>query len=146
MLYRYLLKKIWYVKRLKQGGTFLLNTQTPAADIETLLPNKVKRQLAIKKANFYIINAVDLAYEIGLGRRINTIMQSAFFKLNEHLMDAEKANELMKSYAKKTYGRKGDAIVKLNEEAIDAGYKHIIKVDVKPEWATLTDEAEASTE
>lgn len=138
------LTKYDMLKGLKQGGTFLLNTQTPAEDIETLLPNKVKRQLAIKKANFYIINAVDLAYEIGLGRRINTIMQSAFFKLNEHLMDAEKANELMKSYAKKTYGRKGDAIVKLNEEAIDAGYKNIVKVDVKAEWATLTDEVEAS--
>jgi pyruvate-ferredoxin/flavodoxin oxidoreductase len=140
------LTKYDMLKGLKQGGTFLLNTQTSADDIETLLPNKVKRQLAIKKANFYIINAVDLAYEIGLGRRINTIMQSAFFKLNEHLMDAEKANELMKAYAKKTYGRKGDAIVKLNEEAIDAGYKNIVKVDVKPEWATLTDEAEASND
>ena len=140
------LTKYDMLKGLKQGGTFLLNTQTPADDIETLLPNKVKRQLAIKKANFYIINAVDLAYEIGLGRRINTIMQSAFFKLNEHLMDAKKANELMKSYAKKTYGRKGDAIVKLNEEAIDAGYKNIVKVDVKPEWATLTDEVETSND
>jgi pyruvate-ferredoxin/flavodoxin oxidoreductase len=140
------LTKYDMLKGLKQGGTFLLNTQTPADDIETLLPNKVKRQLAIKKANFYIINAVDLAYEIGLGRRINTIMQSAFFKLNEHLMDAKKANELMKSYAKKTYGRKGDAIVKLNEEAIDAGYKNIVKVDVKPEWATLTDEVETAND
>ena len=140
------LTKYDMLKGLKQNGTFLLNTQTPAEEVETLLPNKVKRQLAIKKANFYIINAVDLAYEIGLGRRINTIMQSAFFKLNEHLMDAKKANELMKSYAKKTYGRKGDAIVKLNEEAIDAGYKNIIKVDVKPEWATLTDEVETAND
>ncbi len=137
------LRKYDMLKGLKQDGTFLLNTQTPAEDIETLLPNKVKRQLAIKKAKFYIINAVDLAYEIGLGRRINTIMQSAFFKLNDHLMSAEKANKLMKSYAKKTYGRKGDAIVELNEKAIDAGYINLVEVQVKPEWAVLEDEVVA---
>jgi pyruvate-ferredoxin/flavodoxin oxidoreductase len=140
------LTKYDMLKGLKQGGTFLLNTQTPKEDIENLLPNKVKRQLAIKKAKFYIINAVDLAYEIGLGRRINTIMQSAFFKLNEHLMDAKEANELMKSYAKKTYGRKGDAIVKMNADAIDAGYKNLVEVDVKSEWATLEDQPETSND
>ena len=128
------------LKGLKKGGTFLLNTQTPADKIEELLPNKVKRQLAQKKAKFYIVNAVDLAYEIGLGRRINTIMQSAFFKLNEHLMPAEKANKYMKEYAKKTYGRKGETIVKLNEQAIDAGYDNLVEVAVNPNWATLEDE------
>ena len=127
------------LKGLKSGGTFLLNTTTSAEDIETLLPNKVKRQLAQKRAKFYIINAVDLAYEIGLGRRINTIMQSAFFKLNDHLLNAEDANKYMKEYAKKTYGRQGDAIIALNEAAIDAGYKNLVEVKVKPEWATLED-------
>lgn len=134
------LTKYDMLKGLKSGGTFLLNTQTPKEDIEKHLPNKIKRQLAIKKAKFYIINAVDLAYEIGLGRRINTIMQSAFFKLNDHLLDAEKANKLMKSYAKKAYGRKGDAVVKLNEQAIDAGYINLVEVQVKPEWSTLEDQ------
>ncbi|HPG43577.1 MAG TPA: thiamine pyrophosphate-dependent enzyme, partial [Acholeplasmataceae bacterium] len=106
----------------------------------TLLPNRVKRQLAMKKAKFYIINAVDLAYEIGLGRRINTIMQSAFFKLNEHLLSYEDANKYMKQYAEKSYGRKGEAIVELNHNAIDAGYKHLVAVPVKSEWAVLEDE------
>jgi pyruvate-ferredoxin/flavodoxin oxidoreductase len=136
------LTKYDMLKGLKSGGTFLLNTKTPKEEIEKLLPNNVKRQLAIKKAKFYIINAVDLAYEIGLGRRINTIMQSAFFKLNDHLLNAEKANKLMKSYAKKAYGRKGDAVVKLNEQAIDAGYINLVEVQVNPEWATLKDSVE----
>ncbi|MDR4968908.1 MAG: 2-oxoacid:acceptor oxidoreductase family protein, partial [Acholeplasmataceae bacterium] len=139
------LQKYDMIKGLREGGTFLLNTTTPVEEIETLLPNRVKRQLAQKKAKFYIINAVDLAYEIGLGRRINTIMQSAFFKLNEQLMDANDANKYMKSYAEKTYGRKGDAIVELNNAAIDAGYKHLIEVDVKKEWAMLTDEVKEDT-
>ncbi|BCR36589.1 pyruvate:ferredoxin (flavodoxin) oxidoreductase [Mariniplasma anaerobium] len=136
------LTKYDMLKGLKTGGTFLLNTQTPKEEIEAHLPNNVKRQLAIKKAKFYIINAVDLAYEIGLGRRINTIMQSAFFKLNDHLLNAEKANKLMKSYAKKAYGRKGDAVVKLNEQAIDAGYINLVEINVNPEWATLKDSVE----
>ncbi len=125
------------LKGLKEGGTFLLNTQVPASEIEAFLPNKIKKQLAQKQATFYIINAVDKAYEIGLGRRINTIMQSAFFKLNEHIMPYEQATMYMKDYAKKTYGRKGDALVKLNEDAIDAGEHALIKVDVNPEWALL---------
>ncbi|MCK9235521.1 MAG: pyruvate:ferredoxin (flavodoxin) oxidoreductase [Acholeplasmataceae bacterium] len=134
------LRKYDMLKGLKTGGTFLLNTQTTLEDIEEFLPNKVKRQLAIKKAKFFIINAVDLAYEIGLGRRINTIMQSAFFKLNNHLMDAEKANEYMKEYAEKSYGRRGEAIVEMNWTAIDAGYDQIVEVPVNPEWALLSEE------
>ncbi len=140
------LRKYDMLKGLREGGTFLLNTQTPAENIEELLPNKVKRQLAMKKAKFYIINAVDLAYQIGLGRRINTIMQSAFFKLNEHLLPYEEANTYMKKYAEKTYGRKGEAIVELNNNAIDAGYKHLVEVKVNPEWALLEDEAKVETD
>ncbi|RJX24281.1 MAG: pyruvate:ferredoxin (flavodoxin) oxidoreductase [Acholeplasma sp.] len=140
------LRKYDMLKGLREGGTFLLNTQTPAEHIDELLPNKVKRQLAIKKAKFYIINAVDLAYQIGLGRRINTIMQSAFFKLNEHLLPYEEANTYMKKYAEKTYGRKGEAIVELNNNAIDAGYKHLVEVKVNPEWAILEDEVKVETD
>ncbi|PKK92584.1 MAG: pyruvate:ferredoxin (flavodoxin) oxidoreductase, partial [Tenericutes bacterium HGW-Tenericutes-6] len=139
------LKKYDMLKGLRQNGTFLLNTQTPKEEIDKLLPNRVKRQLAQKKAKFFIINAVDLAYEIGLGRRINTIMQSAFFKLNDHLMDAAEANKYMKQYAEKTYGRKGDAIVQLNEAAIDAGYINLVEVEVNPDWAVLEDEVAADT-
>ena len=134
------------LKGLKEGGTFLLNTQTPLAEIEDHLPNRVKRQLAQKKAKFYIINAVERAYEIGLGRRINTIMQSAFFKLNQHLMNAEDANKYMKEYAKKTYGRKGDAIVQMNYQAIDAGYSDLVEVPVNPDWALLQDEVTVADE
>ncbi len=129
---------------LRRGGRFLLNTQTPLDKIEELLPNKVKRQLAEKDAELYIVNAVDLAYEIGLGRRINTIMQSAFFKLNEHLMPYDKAVELMKSYAKESYQRAGEAIIKLNYDAIDAGGNHVQKVEVKPEWKELKNEEKLS--
>ena len=125
------------LKGLKKGGTFLLNTRVPESEIENFLPNLVKSQLAKKKANFYIVNAADVAYKIGLGRRTNTIMQSAFFKLNEDLMPFEKANELMKKYALKSYGSKGEAIIKMNYEAIDAGSSAIIKINVKPEWAKL---------
>jgi len=128
------------LKGLKNGGTFLLNTQTPVDEIEDFLPNKIKRQLAQKKAKFYIVDAVDLAYEIGLGRRINTIMQAAFFKLNPQLMPAEEANKYMKEYAKKTYGRKGETVVKLNEQAIDAGYENLVEVQVNPNWAVLEDD------
>lgn len=136
------LPKYDMLKGLKKGGTFLLNTTTKLEDIETLLPNKVKRQLAEKKAKFYIINAVDLAYEIGLGRRINTIMQSAFFALNENVMNPEEANKYMKEYAEKSYGRKGEAIVDQNFAAIDAGYHHLVEVKVNPDWALLYDQEE----
>ncbi len=125
---------------LRKGGRFLLNTQVPKEEIEAYLPNKVKRQLAEKDAKMYIINANDLAAEIGLGRRTNTIMQSAFFKLNEHLMPFDKASELMKEYAKTSYARAGEAVIKLNYEAIDAGGKYIEEVKVKPEWKNLKDE------
>ncbi|MFA6800890.1 MAG: pyruvate:ferredoxin (flavodoxin) oxidoreductase [Acholeplasmataceae bacterium] len=134
------LRKYDMLKGLKKGGTFLLNTQTPVEELEAFLPRKIKRQLAQKNAKFYIINAVDLAYEIGLGRRINTIMQAAFFKLNDHLMSADDANKYMKEYANKTYGRKGETIVAMNARAIDAGYENLIEVKVDPNWAVLEDE------
>jgi pyruvate-ferredoxin/flavodoxin oxidoreductase len=139
------LNKYDMLKGLKDGGTFLLNTTTSQDQIDTLLPNKVKRQLAQKKAKFYIINAVELAYEIGLGRRINTIMQSAFFKLNDGLMNAEDANKYMKEYAEKTYGRKGGAIIEQNFAAIDAGYLNLIEIKVNPDWALLVDAEQADT-
>ncbi|HHT39502.1 MAG: pyruvate:ferredoxin (flavodoxin) oxidoreductase [Acholeplasmatales bacterium] len=134
------LEKLDMLKGIRKKGTFLLNTQTPFEDIEAFLPNKVKRQLAEKEIKFYVINAADLAYEIGLGRRTNTIMQSAFFKLNEQLMPYSRAVELMKDYAKASYGRRGEAIVKLNYDAIDAGGDFLKEVKVKEEWKDLKDE------
>jgi len=125
------------VNGLRKGGTFLLNTVSPVEEVEALLPNKVKKQLAEKEAKLYIINAVKLAEEAGLGIMINTIMQSAFFALNEQIMDYEKAMTLMKKYAKKAYGRKGDEVVEKNYAAIDAGKAGLIQIPVKPEWKTL---------
>ncbi len=125
---------------LREGGRFLLNTITPVDEVEALLPNKVKKQLAEKNAKLYVINAVKLAEEAKMGVMINTIMQSAFFKLNEQILPYEEAVKLMKKYAEKAYGRKGQEIVDRNYNAIDLGGTGIIEIDVKPEWAELTAE------
>jgi len=125
---------------LKDGGTFLLNTVHNEEEIVKHLPNSFKIQLAKKNAKFYIIDAVHLAREIGLGSRTNTILQSAFFKLNEQIMPYEKAQELMKKYAYKSYIRKGEAIVELNYKAIEIGADGLKEVKVDPGWATLKPE------
>jgi len=125
------------VECLKDGGTFLLNTVHSAEEIVNHLPNAFKKALAQKNAKFYIIDAVHLAREIGLGNRTNTILQSAFFKLNEQIMPYAEAQDLMKKYAAKTYGRKGEAIVKLNYDAIDKGAEGLVEVVVDPAWANL---------
>lgn len=126
------------LKNLKDGGTFLLNTEFSKEEIVDYLPNRVKKQLADKKAKFYIINANKIASEIGMGRRTNTILQSAFFALNPQILPIDKAVEYMKEMAKKTYGKKGDAIVQLNYKAIDAGKDAIEEVVVDGSWADLT--------
>ncbi len=123
------------LKSLKKGGTFLLNTTFSAEELESHLPNSFKKQLAEKKAKFYIIDATSIASKIGMGRRTNTILQSAFFKL-ANIMPYDKAVELMKAAAKKSYGKKGEEIVKLNYLAIDKGGK-VKRVKVNPEWANL---------
>ncbi len=122
---------------LRNGGTFLLNTVTAPEDIDDLLPAKVKKQLAEKEAELYIINAVKLSEEAGLPGRTNTIMQSAFFSLNEQIMPYETATKLMKKYVEKTYGRKGQEIVENNFKAIEMGKSGLVKIDVKPEWKDL---------
>lgn len=126
------------LKNLKDGGTFLLNTEFSKEEIVDYLPNRVKKQLADKKAKFYIINANKIAGEIGMGRRTNTILQSAFFALNPQILPIDKAVEFMKEMAKKTYGKKGDAIVQLNYKAIDAGKDAIEEVTVDASWGDLT--------
>ena len=123
------------LKSLKKGGTFLLNTTFNSEELENYLPNSFKKQLAEKKAKFYIIDATNIAHKIGMGRRTNTILQSAFFKL-ANIMPYDQAVELMKVAAKKSYGKKGEEIVKLNYLAIDKGGK-VKRVKVKPEWANL---------
>ena len=128
---------------LKDGGTFLLNTVHSKKEIEEHLPNSFKKQLAEKHAKFYIIDAVNLAREIGLGGRTNTILQSAFFKLNEQIMPYETAQDLMKKYAFKAYSKKGQAIVDLNYKAIDAGGDALVEVKVKSAWKKLEPEVVA---
>ena len=126
------------LKNLKKGGTFLLNTEFDEKEVVDYLPNRLKKQLADKNAKFFIINANKIASEIGMGRRTNTILQSAFFALNPQILPIEKSVEYMKAMAKKTYGKKGDAIVELNYKAIDAGKDAIVEVPVSADWANLT--------
>ena len=128
------------VRNLKKGGTFLLNTTVPAEELENHLPNSMLAALAKKEANFYIINATNIAQETGMGRHTNTILQSAFFALNEQIMPYDKAVELMKESAHHTYARKGDDVVQNNYNAIDKGKEGLVKVEVKPEWAELPTE------
>ncbi|MDD3924614.1 MAG: pyruvate:ferredoxin (flavodoxin) oxidoreductase, partial [Erysipelotrichaceae bacterium] len=125
------------LRNLKPGGTFLLNTTFTPEEIEANLPTRVKAQLAQKKAKFYIIDATNIAMEIGMGRRTNTILQSSFFALNESIMPYDKAITLMKAAAKKSYGKKGDEIVQLNYKAIDKGKEGLVEINIKPEWANL---------
>lgn len=126
------------LKNLKVGGTFLLNTSFDPATIEQHLPNRVKKQLADKKAKFYVIDATKLAEEIGMGRRTNTILQSSFFALNEQILPYKDALAYMKEMAKKSYAKKGDEVVQLNWKAIDLGKDGLVSIDVKPEWSNLT--------
>jgi pyruvate-ferredoxin/flavodoxin oxidoreductase len=123
---------------LKEGGVFLLNCGWDMAEIEERLPGQIKRDIAKKNIKFYTIDGVSIGKEIGLGGRINTILQSAFFKL-ANIIPAEDAIKYMKDAATASYGKKGEAIVKMNHDAIDAGAKNIVEVKVPAEWANATD-------
>ncbi|MGL5540496.1 MAG: pyruvate:ferredoxin (flavodoxin) oxidoreductase, partial [Erysipelotrichaceae bacterium] len=125
------------LRNIAKGGTFLLNTTFKAEDIANHLPNRVKAQLAKKNVKFYIIDATEIAQNIGMGRRTNTILQSAFFALNEQIMPYAEAVSYMKDAAKKSYGKKGEEIVKLNWLAIDSGKDGLVEVSVDPAWANL---------
>ena len=118
---------------LRQGGTFLLNSIHSAKEIINKMPNRVKKLLASKKAKFYVINATKLARDLGLGTKTNTIMQSAFFKL-ANVIEYTQAKEYMKEFAKKSYESKGDAIVKMNFEAIENGANGLEEVIVDSSW------------
>lgn len=127
------------VEDLKKGGTFLLNCQWDEKELGDRLPAKVKNYIANNNINFYIIDGISIGKEIGLGGRINTVLQSAFFKLSG-IIPIEDAVKYMKDAATKTYGRKGEKIVAMNHAAIDAGFKAVKKVDVPKEWAKATEE------
>ena len=122
---------------LKDGGTFLLNCQWTNEQLEDELPASMKQAIAKKHLNFYAIDAIELAAKVGMGNRINTIMQAAFFKLAD-VIPYDQADEYMKAYAKKTYGKKGDAVVQKNWAAIDIAISGLRKVEVPESWATAT--------
>ena len=125
------------VSALKQGGTFLLNCPWTAEELEAQLPASMKQLLAKKEAKLYTVDAIKLAREVGMGNRINTIMQAAFFKL-ANIIPYDQADEYMKAYAKKTYGKKGDEVVKKNWDAIDIAISGLVEVKVPAEWANAT--------
>ena len=128
------------VQELVDGGTFLLNCSWSKDEIAEHLPGQVKKYMAEHDIKFYIIDGVKIGLATGMGAtRINTILQSAFFKLANIIPEAE-AIELMKKAAAKTYGKKGEEIVKKNWAAIDAGAQEIVKVDVTKEWLNCEDE------
>jgi len=129
------------LKGLQKGGTFLLNTIWDVEETKEKLPNSIKKYLAENNINFFIINATKIAEEIGLGNRTNTIMQSAFFKI-ANVIPYEVAVKEMKKAIEKSYGRKGEEILKMNNAAVDKGGE-VIKVTVPAEWAKL--EAEKQT-
>ncbi|MFW6366578.1 MAG: pyruvate:ferredoxin (flavodoxin) oxidoreductase [Spirochaetota bacterium] len=133
------LEKYDMLKTMKMGGTFLLNSIWSSEETKDRLPNRVKRQLAEKEAKFYIINATKIANEIGLGNRTNTILQSAFFKLSE-VIPYDEAVKHIKDAIKKSYGNKGEDIVKMNNAAVDKGADELIQVEVPSEWKSLQDD------
>ncbi|NBH18716.1 pyruvate:ferredoxin (flavodoxin) oxidoreductase [Clostridiaceae bacterium] len=133
-------RKYNMVQELVDGGTFLLNCPWNAEELDKHLPGQMKKFIADHNINFYTIDGVKIGIETGMGpTRINTILQSAFFKLTG-IIPEEKAIQLMKDAAQKTYGRKGEDVVKKNWAAIDAGAQGVVKVEVPESWKSCTDE------
>lgn len=126
-------------KSLKKNGTFLLNCGWNVEELDKNLPAKMKNELAKKNINFYTVDAQSIATEIGLGTRINMIMQSAFFKL-ANIIPVEDAVTHLKESVVKSYGKKGEKIVNMNYEAIDRGVKALNKIEIPANWAAAVDE------
>ncbi len=130
------------VEDLVPGGTFLLNCIWSGEELEKNLPGKVKKFIAENDIKFYTINAIKIGKEIGLGSRVNTVLQAAFFKLSG-VIPIEDAVKFMKDAATKSYSKKGEAIVKMNHDAIDAGVQAIVEVKVPEAWKNCTDDSKA---
>jgi pyruvate-ferredoxin/flavodoxin oxidoreductase len=129
---------------IKKNGTFLLNSVWTAEETIQHLPNSMKATMAKNNINFYIINATNIAEDLGLGTRTNTIMQSAFFKLSK-VLPYDEAVKFMKDAIVKSYGKKGEEIVKMNNAAVDSGAAALVKVEVPAEWANLSAEKSCAT-
>ncbi|MBR0574715.1 pyruvate:ferredoxin (flavodoxin) oxidoreductase [Proteiniclasticum sp. BAD-10] len=136
-------KKYDMTKNLKENGTFLLNCSWNLEELGEHLPAKMKRDLAKKNIKFYTVDAQAIASEIGLGTRINMIMQSAFFKL-ANIIPVEDAVKYLKDSVVKSYGKKGEKVINMNNEAIDRGVNALHKVEVPAEWANAEDVAAAA--
>ncbi len=134
----YVVKGFKMVQDVKPGGVFMINCQWSDEELAQHMPAESKRYIAQNNIQLYTINAIDKAIEIGMGKRTNTILQSAFFKL-ANVMPADEAVEYMKAAAKKSYGKKGDAVVQMNYKAIDAGAEAVHKVEVPADWANAQD-------
>ena len=126
------------VEDLKEGGTFLLNCAWDTAELSQRLPASMKKFMAQNNIKFYTIDAISLAKEIGLGGRINTIMQAAFFNLSK-IIPGDKALTLMKEAATKSFSKKGEKIVAMNHAAIDTGFKSVTQIEIPADWANASD-------
>jgi len=138
----YIVKGYKMVQDVKPGGIFLINCQWSDEELGQKLNAEAKKYIVENNIQVYTINAIDKAIEIGMGKRTNTILQAAFFKL-ANIMPIEDAVKYMKEAAKKTYGKKGDAVVEMNYKAIDAGVDAIHKVEVPASWANPEPDAPA---
>ncbi len=138
----YIVKGFKMVQDVKPGGIFMINCQWSDEELDTKLNAAAKKYIADNNIQLYTINAIDKAAEIGMGKRTNTILQSAFFKL-ANVMPIDEAIKFMKEAAKKSYGKKGDAIVEMNYKAIDAGVSALHKVEVPASWANPEADAAA---
>ena len=130
------------VQDVKPGGVFMINCQWSDDELDKHLNAEAKKYIADNNIQLYTINAIDKAIEIGMGKRTNTILQSAFFKLAD-VMPIDDAIEFMKAAAKKSYSKKGDAVVEMNYKAIDAGVDAVHKVEVPDSWKNPTPDAAA---
>ncbi|SDI95533.1 pyruvate-ferredoxin/flavodoxin oxidoreductase [Lachnospiraceae bacterium G41] len=138
----YVVKGYKMVQDVKPGGIFMINCQWSDEELNEHMPAEAKQYIAKNNIKLYTINAIDKAIEIGMGKRTNTILQSAFFKL-ANVMPIDEAIDFMKAAAKKSYSKKGDAVVEMNYKAIDAGVDAIHEVAVPADWANAVDNKKA---
>lgn len=131
------------IKDLKPGGSFLLNCDWNEKEIDKFLPGKIKKYIAKNNINFYTIDAANISRDLGLGGRVNTTLQSAFFKIT-NILEENKALDLIKEAITKTYSKKGESIVKINYYAAEAGMKNLNKINVPDSWNNISDENDFS--
>lgn len=133
------LHKYDMVKDLKPGGSFLLNCSWNEKEINEFLPAKIKKYIAENRINFYVIDAANISRNLGLGGRVNTALQSAFFKIT-NILEENKALNLIKEAITKTYSKKGETVVKINHSAAEDGMKYLKKIDVPESWKEANEE------